>query len=239
MKNKNAKRSRTNKVKNEERKRKKAERVKNEKEKREAQRAIDAICEMRKTRGINRTDEGAENIKYTRYVREENIVRRIVPKERTFEHEKTNNTHGRRKEGRKICSTKSQWAWRKEKEKYVRDIIPEREYRGIETRKEDFEIEETIILYDGISMGFFHAQIKMFDENAYETIAWENENDEKNIRCIIKKWKPPYGRGSRKAWEKPTKTPAGILPFREVVGTALRNGIQIYEIMKFVGLEDR
>lgn len=151
------------------------------------------IKRERNREGINRNKNQITDIKYNEYCKKHNRESEI----------KTHNTDGGWM-NRKLCGTKSQWAWKMEDKRY-RD-----KYKDDKRKEEKIKTHECVILYDEFSGNY----------DAYEAEI-EKTNGEIMVKII---------NGRRKIYVSCHRVNYYEINERELIEVALKKGVKIYAI---------
>ena len=207
--------------------------TKNEEELRMIKTANEKLKYMYLKKGINRDKDTAQEIRYRKYVKDENEIRDILRDTNYIKHkDKVYDAKGNKKEGTHTYPAKSQWKWDredKEKQGIVKpEIVEVKETTmGIEKEIEIPDKEKPVIIYDGNEIDFFIAKIKPFNKNEFEGKIWK-QGKRRKINCILEKWKMEEND------EKKIKSSKGEINVKSLIRISLKTGIEIYKIIEIL-----
>lgn len=212
--------------------------VKNEKDKKYIEKSIQNIY-LKRT--LNRDKDAWQEINGNKYVKEQNKIRRLFPEEMKLQIQKTK---GSKHEGKKHCSTKSQWKWKQEELEKENKTIPEiklvkkeyeRKISGIDEGKEIAkkelkykEFEEIIMLISEKSLGIYMGKVKKYSEDPFIATVWKTERPKKRIKCVLERWK------MEEDPEKIIETPVGERKICEIIKISISTIVGIYKIIEII-----
>lgn len=173
----------------------------------------------RQRKGLYRTKDQIQDVKFRKYVKAENQIRN------RNDEPLTNNTEGKKKEYQHAYPTKSQLEWNKERDEREKGIKPEIQYVseiGKEKYYGNYKRKEYIFIYnreenriEDYAAEFEEITVKL------KKFGFSDREYKRNIlvRCDVKNMNGKI------------KTDFGELTAEEIIKTALMTGIEIYEVI--------